>query len=111
MTRQSPAVVGAYGCGYGRGSPRKHAGFLKSLRQKAPRDDTHDVCILVPNVLVGIANLETLFQLNNSTTDSKANRVIRFVLKWKQSFCNINPKGTMGTRKSVGAESRCLNCK
>ncbi|HKJ30586.1 MAG TPA: hypothetical protein VKA34_02110, partial [Balneolales bacterium] len=71
MRRQSLAVVGAYGCGCGRGSPRKHAGFLKSLRQKAHRDDTHDVCKLVPNVLVGNANFETLFQLNWITKDSE----------------------------------------
>ncbi|HKJ34876.1 MAG TPA: hypothetical protein VKA34_23840 [Balneolales bacterium] len=65
MARQSPAVVGAYGCGYGRGSPRKHAGFLKSLRQKAPRDDTHDVCILTaysfPTSSLGMLTLKLRF--------------------------------------------------
>ena len=65
MRGQSPTVVGAYGCGYGRGSPRKHAGFLKSLRQKAPRDDTHDVCILAtysfPTSSLGMLTLKLCF--------------------------------------------------
>ena len=37
-------------------------------------------CLLVPNVPVGNANFETLFQLDWITTDSKANRMSRLDL-------------------------------